>query len=167
MQAGTVRSLIYELVSSIEPFDTQEKEQIEFVKCWIASGVEIFRIEKPATPETHLVAYAVLVDLEKNKILLTDHKKAERWLPPGGHVDLGEHPKEAVIREIQEELGIEAHFLFEEPLFLTVTQTTGKTFGHTDVSLWYVLQRSSSDRFLYDESEFNTVEWFDIQDLSL
>lgn|GEM_PF-6423224 len=34
-----------------------------------------------------------------------DHKKGELWLPPSGHVDPGEDPKEAVRREAKEELG--------------------------------------------------------------
>ncbi|MDB6081311.1 MAG: hypothetical protein JWO53_583 [Chlamydiia bacterium] len=161
----TLRSLIYELVSSIELFDRREQEQIEFVKHWIASGAELFRIKKPATPETHLVAYTVLVDIEKNCILLTDHKKAQRWVPPGGHVDPGEYPKDTVKRELREELGIEANFLFEEPLFLTVTSTTGKTSGHKDVSLWYVLRGSSDAVFEYDTSEFHDVKWVDMQNL--
>lgn len=32
-----------------------------------------------------------------------------RWQLPGGRVEFGEHPEQAVIREIQEELGILVH----------------------------------------------------------
>jgi len=41
------------------------------------------------------------------KILLQDHVKLERFTIPGGKVDLGEDKQEALLRELQEELGIE------------------------------------------------------------
>lgn len=96
---------------------------------------------------------------------MVDHKKAELWLPPGGHVEPGEHPKETVIRESKEELGIEAEFLFEEPLFLTVTNTVGNVIQHTDVSLWYVLKADFNDRLTYEENEFNQIQWFGIDEI--
>ena len=115
---------------------------------------------EPATPETHLVSYFILVDQEQNKVLLTDHKKSGLWLPAGGHVELNEHPKETVKREILEELGIQADFLSHDPLFLTVTKTVGETAGHTDVSFWYVLRGNASDALSYDKEEFHQIRWF-------
>jgi 8-oxo-dGTP diphosphatase len=163
-QKEDIRSIISQIVSSIEPFDTIEEEQIGFVLKWIASGDEIFRISKPADPDIHLVSYFALLSPEENKILLVDHKKANLWLPPGGHIEPGEHPKEAVKREIQEELGIEATFLIDPPLFLTISRTTEDSHfsSHTDVSLWYVLKGSSDWHLDFDKEEFNEIKWFDL-----
>lgn len=47
VRAEIIRREIAELISSIIPFYQQEKEHIDFVRNWIASGVEIFRIAKP------------------------------------------------------------------------------------------------------------------------
>jgi 8-oxo-dGTP diphosphatase len=33
----------------------------------------------------------------------------ERWTLPGGGIDFGEHPRDAVVREVYEETGLEAH----------------------------------------------------------
>lgn len=156
---------IYQMIDKIEPFDEIEAMQIAFVLTWLNTGVEIFRIEKPATPDIHLVSYFVLLDEINQKILLVDHKKAELWLPSGGHVELNEHPKETVKREIIEELGIQADFLYVEPFFLTVTKTVGLTAGHTDVSLWYILKGNSEKNLEYDQEEFNGVAWFDMQEI--
>lgn len=154
-----MRSIIRTSISSIKPFDRVEQEHLDFVLRWIDSGVEICRLAKPATPETHLVAYFVLLSSDQ-KILLVDHKKAELWLPPGGHVEPGEHPRDAVIREMREELGVDADFLCDDPMFLTVTKTVGNTPGHTDVSLWYVLRGDSSIHIKYDTGEFHQIRWF-------
>ncbi len=165
MSTVNIRSAIQQIVSAIRSLDRLEDQHIRFVLDWIESGNEIFRIEKPATPDTHLVSYFVVVDQNTNQILLTDHKKSELWLPPGGHVEINEHPIETVKREAKEELGIEAEFLFDEPIFLTVTKTVGQTSGHTDVSLWYVLKGNSYNPIDYEKEEFKGVHWFSFDEL--
>lgn len=58
---------------------------------------------------TMLVAAAVLV--EENRVLLSQRKAgthlAGAWEFPGGKVRPGEDPKDALVRELDEELGIE------------------------------------------------------------
>lgn len=165
MSKENLRKKIQCLISSMKPLDSIEKEHIHFALNWIESGNEIFRIEKPATPDTHLVSYFVIASPEMNRILLVDHKKAELWLPPGGHVDPGEDPKETVKREAKEELGIDAEFLFDEPLLLTITKTVGNVARHTDVSLWYLLKGDPSQVLDYDRNEFHQIRWFGIDEI--
>lgn len=160
-----MKNQIKRLIQSIKPFDTLEAEHISNTIEWIESGVEIFRIEKPAIPPKHLVSYFVLIDPEKRKIMLVDHIKAELWLPAGGHVEKNEHPNITVEREIQEELNIPAEFIDTNPFFITQTVTVGKTAGHTDVSFWYVLKADSTKEIFYDPGEFNGYQWFDYEEI--
>jgi ADP-ribose pyrophosphatase YjhB (NUDIX family) len=46
--------------------------------------------------------------VHKNKVLLRFHDKYKFWASVGGHVELHEDPNEAVIREIKEEVGLDA-----------------------------------------------------------
>ena len=153
-----MRQTIYNEIQAIVPLDNLEIQHQTEVLTWIASGAELCRKEKPATPPKHLVSYFVLVDDEH--ILLVNHKKAQLWLPTGGHVEVNEHPQTTVIREAKEELNITANFLFDYPLFLTSTQTVGTTTRHTDVSLWYVLKSNKSEDFVFDKDEFESIHWF-------
>jgi 8-oxo-dGTP diphosphatase len=165
MQDEALRNTILQDTLKIEPWDELEKKHVAFVRDWIVSGAELFRIAKPATPNTHLVSYFVILDPITQSILLVDHKKAGLWLPAGGHVEAGERPKETVRREIQEELGIEADFLFEDPFFVTVTKTVGLTAGHTDVTFWYVLKGDSNLSIEFDKEEFHRISWFKKEEL--
>lgn len=165
MRAVDIRSSIHHLVSLIRPLDSLEQEHIDFVLRWIESGSELFRIEQPATPDIHLVSYFVVASSSMDHFLLVDHKKAKLWLPPGGHVEPDEHPKETVRREAKEELGIEADFLFDEPIFLTVRKTAGTVSSHTDVSLWYVLKGNTQISLDYDPDEFHQIRWFEVDEI--
>ena len=51
-----------------------------------------------------LCAFAVVFD-EQSRILLCRRKKDGNWNLPGGHVDHGESPWCAVLRELREEVG--------------------------------------------------------------
>lgn len=153
-----MRGAIRAEVSSIEPFDELERAHRDETLAWIDSGVELCRLHKPATPPKHLVSYFALVD--RDHVLLVDHKKAQLWLPTGGHVEPGEHPRTTVIRELAEELGLELDEVPQAPLMLTVAETVGTTAGHTDVSLWYVLNGDRHAALKFDTEEFYSVRWF-------
>ena len=154
-----MRSTIRAEVALIEPIDGMEREHIADTLAWIDSGVELCRLEKPATPPKHLVSYFALIDGEH--VLLVDHKHAQLWLPSGGHVESGEHPRATVARELREELGIELkQQLLGPPLMLTCSLTVGTTAGHTDVSLWYVVNADRRRPIQFDTEESNSVRWF-------
>lgn len=160
-----VREQIKALVNGIEPLDQIEAAHIATALAWINDGAPLFRTQKPAKPPQHLVAYFVVLDVANRQLLLTDHKDAGLWLPSGGHVEPGEHPHDTVVREAREELGIVADFVWPAPIFLTVTQTQGRSAGHTDVSLWYVLHGNEKVQFAPDSGEFHGVAWFALDDL--
>ena len=158
-----MRSLIKQEITAINPLDNLEKKTISSVIDWIDSGAEICRIEKPAVPPKHLVAYFPVIDGEY--ILLVDHINAERWLPTGGHVEPKEHPRETAIRECYEELNIQGEFLLDVPIFLTSTETVGKTSGHIDVSIWYALKGDRTLALEIDRTEFHEAKWFHVNEL--
>ena len=153
-----MRQQIRHELSSIAPFDALERDDISNCLAWVDSGVALCRVAKPATPPIHLVAYFAVVD--DGHVLLVDHRNAQLWLPTGGHVDPGEHPRVTVARELQEELGFAAPHAIAAPLFVTVTTTVGLTAGHTDVSLWYVVRASRQQQITFDAREFKGVRWF-------
>lgn len=160
-----VKNKILDLVACINNHDALEQQHINDIIAWIKSGKQIFRISKPDNPNKHLVSYFVMFDQAKEKILLVDHKKAELWLPPGGHVEVDENPTDTVTRECMEELSVTAEFWFKKPVFITQAVTVGKTASHTDVSLWYVIKGNSNIKYDYDREEFSNIKWFSLDDV--
>ncbi len=149
------------MISGLEPCDQLEAEHINNAINWIDTSHEIFRIKKPDTPPKHLVAYFVVYDHRADLLLLVHHTKAKAWLPAGGHVEPGENPQSAVLREAAEELNITAIFTNEfgpRPLFITVNDTKGED-SHTDVSLWFIIEGDSRARLDYDSREIRDYRW--------
>jgi 8-oxo-dGTP pyrophosphatase MutT (NUDIX family) len=153
-----MRARIRKMVAGIAPLDGQEAGEKARVLAWIDSGAPLCRVAKPAAPPMHLVSYFLLADA--GHVLLVDHVNAGLWLPTGGHVEPGEDPAETVRRECREELGQEAIFADPAPLFVTVTATVGRTAGHVDVSLWFLLRGDRRRRLDFDRGEFHAVRWF-------
>jgi 8-oxo-dGTP pyrophosphatase MutT (NUDIX family) len=56
--------------------------------------------------------------IAKERVLLIYHRKLQKWLPAGGHVDPNELPSEAAIREAFEETGMEVELLSDEHLWV-------------------------------------------------
>ena len=56
--------------------------------------------------------------IEEDKTLLLYHPKHKKWLPPGGHLELGETPPEGAKREVREETGLEISFIRQENIWI-------------------------------------------------
>jgi len=61
------------------------------------------------------VATAIIA--HEDRVVLLLHRKLNRWLPPGGHIDAPELPEQAAIREAFEETGLVTELIAEcEPV---------------------------------------------------
>lgn len=160
-----MREAIRAELSAVVPFDDVERAHLQDALAWLDSGAELCRTAKPATPPKHLVSYFAVIDAQH--ILLVDHRDAGLWLPSGGHVEPGEHPRATVERELREELGFAAEHAIDAPLMVTCSTTVGVSAGHTDVSLWYVVRRDRDRALDVDQGEFRAARWFPFADVPL
>jgi 8-oxo-dGTP pyrophosphatase MutT (NUDIX family) len=65
-------------------------------------------------PEKIDFTVAIFV-VHDGKVLLIHHRKLDKWLPLGGHVELDEDPEQAALREAKEESGLDVELLGERP----------------------------------------------------
>jgi 8-oxo-dGTP pyrophosphatase MutT (NUDIX family) len=54
----------------------------------------------------HITASAFVIHLPTGRILLHHHRRLDKWLQLGGHLEPGESPVQAALREAEEESGL-------------------------------------------------------------
>ena len=99
-------------------------------------------------------AGGIVYELERDRVkyLLVGPKKdvADEWLLPKGHIEDGETPSEAALREVREETGIVARIL--GLIGSTQFTTEGKNV-HVE---YYLMQMLSKGK----PSEIRRLDWF-------
>ena len=53
--------------------------------------------------------------VHEGRVLVIHHRKLEKWLPLGGHIERDEDPEMAAIREAREESGLDVELIGERP----------------------------------------------------
>jgi 8-oxo-dGTP pyrophosphatase MutT (NUDIX family) len=90
----------------------------------------------------HLTGSAVLVG--PRGTVLHRHKRLHRWMQPGGHIDPGEGPWDAALRESEEETGLRLRHPDGGPRLLHV-DVHDAAEGHTHLDLRYLLLAPDED----------------------
>ena len=119
----------------------------------------------------HFCASAYIVNPENKKVLLVKHKKYNKWLQPGGHIEDNETPEEAAVREVYEETGIKStlvgeHFPREDDLIRPLgIQYNRKDNGDRMVDIIYVGKPNNPEEPLKVSDESNDIGWFSRREL--
>lgn len=107
---------------------------------------------------THVTGSAIVTD-GAGRILLHRHKRLGIWLQPGGHLDAGEDPATAAVRETAEETGLVAAHPPDGPRLIHVDVHEGPR-GHVHLDLRYLLVADGAATFAPDAGESQDVAWF-------
>ena len=96
-------------------------------------------------------------------VVLLEHKRLGIWLQPGGHVDPGETPWDAALRETREETGLAVSFADSlgsdgMPALVHVDVHAGGR-GHTHLDLRYLIDGGTADPDP-PEGESQQIDWF-------
>ena len=100
-------------------------------------------------PKKESISAVFLIALDGSKILAIKNERG--WNIPGGHIEQGETPEEALIREVKEEAG--ASFSDAKPLAIIESDDQDKYKGK--VMLVYVTNKFKLGQFTPSEDAFD------------
>lgn len=132
--------------------------------------------------ESHYTATGFVLNKAGDRILFIFHKKLQIWLPPGGHIDDGELPHEAVVREVFEETGVRAEIVdpigdlglgvngpeiqIPTPLAIFHEQIPahGDKLAHLHYDFLYHM-RALDENLVHAEREIEAAHWFTLDEI--
>ena len=91
---------------------------------------------------THVTASGIVVG--RRGTVLHRHKRLGIWMQPGGHIDAGESPDEAALREATEELGLAVEHPATGPMLIHL-DVHRAAHAHTHLDLRYLLLGAPAD----------------------
>jgi 8-oxo-dGTP pyrophosphatase MutT (NUDIX family) len=120
------------------------------------------------------------------RILLIHHRKLDKWLPLGGHIELDEDPEQAALREAKEESGLDVELLGERaptteagtralitPRFLDIHRIS-ETHEHIGMIYWARPKRQPTpdpsqegNRLALAEEEHHDIRWCSVAELDM
>ena len=111
--------------------------------------------------------------VQDRRTLLLWHNKIQAWLPPGGHIEEGELPEEAALREVLEETGLEVEFVgagegklgdvtvLRQPVCILL-ETIRPSHQHIDLIYF---ARVSGGNLLIDPQAASDFRWCNLDEL--
>jgi len=115
----------------------------------------------------HITASAWVMDNELKNVLLTHHKKLDKWLQLGGHVDGKSDVLKEAIREVNEESGLislelKSDGIFDLDVHLIPSHKNESEHFHYDVRFLFISDEPSKIS-ISDES--NDLKWISIKQI--
>lgn len=125
--------------------------------------------------EKHFTTTVYIIN--EKRVLLHFHAKLQKWLPPGGHLELNETPTESARREVMEETGLEIEFVPQENIWIDRWNARSlerpylcllenipahkNVSAHQHIDLIYVARPTSPI-----ENAHESCHWFSVDELS-
>jgi 8-oxo-dGTP pyrophosphatase MutT (NUDIX family) len=115
----------------------------------------------------HFTASSWLVDRTGARVLLTHHRKLDRWLQLGGHADGDRDLARVALREAEEESGLDG--LSVESRIFDLDRhwipERGEVPGHWHYDVRYIVHAGESEQYVISD-ESHDVAWRDITGIS-
>lgn len=107
--------------------------------------------------------------VRSGQVLLIHHRKLDKWLPLGGHIELDEDPEVAALREAREECGFEVELIGDRPpttgpgtraliapRFLDIHRISET---HEHIGMIYWARPKKAGKAVCAEAEHHAIRW--------
>ena len=141
-----------------------ESTAVEHFRALLADAADPFVRERLGG---HFTASAWLVSADGRRVLLTHHRKLDRWLQLGGHADGDRDLPRVALKEAEEESGLRGLQL-EPALFDLDRHWIPEHKGvppHWHYDLRYIVRAGSDEGFVVSD-ESHALAWRDVRQLA-
>jgi len=156
--------LLQELERYVER-QPDERATVERIRALLESGSRCF--SRSCFEPGHLTASAWIVSREHRSVLLTHHRKLDRWLQLGGHADGETDLRTVALREAREESGIDHFQILPRDgagvildVDVHVIPAHGQEPQHEHHDIRFLLEASESVPIRRQHSESKAMAWF-------
>ena len=142
-----------------EPADAAESAHREAMLALLTNGDDAFS-RAHFTPG-HITASCYVID-DAQRLLLHHHRRLDRWLQMGGHVDAGEDSRVAALREGREESGLNDLALAHDGIFDLDVHAIPAGKGeppHLHFDVRYFAATRTPDAIAFDANESKDLAW--------
>ena len=112
----------------------------------------------------HLTGSAWIVDAPRRRVLLTHHRKLDKWLQPGGHADGDSDLLAVALREAREETGLARLTLVSSAVFDVDRHwipPRGDTPGHWHHDLRFLIEADAAEPLVISH-ESHDLAWVEL-----
>ncbi|HIE65359.1 MAG TPA: NUDIX domain-containing protein [Nitrospiria bacterium] len=158
------RNNIIQQLLSYEVTWKNESSMVKRLIDFILSNTECFERH---LKKGHVTGSAWVVNKGGTHVLLTHHKKLNKWLQLGGHADGDSDILRVALREVYEESGLEQAEALSGGIFdIDIHQIPrrGEEPGHYHYDIRYAIQATGSETYIVSD-ESHDLSWIDIRKL--
>ena len=156
-----LESLLDEL-RSYEPADDAEAHNVESVVSLLTRSAHPF--SRGQFDPGHVTASCYIVDPD-GRLLLHHHRRLERWLQMGGHVEADEITSAAALREGREESGL-PDLMLDGAILDVDVHAIPESKGdprHHHFDVRYIAHTAAPHSVTMDDEESNDLAWFTLE----
>jgi 8-oxo-dGTP pyrophosphatase MutT (NUDIX family) len=152
-------------VRAYAPFDERERSMRDRLAAFLEThGLTAF--ERTLEPG-HVTASAWIVDPERTHAVLLHHRKLDRWLQLGGHVDGDSDVRRSALREAREESGLRTLRMISDDIYdIDVHRIPARANEpeHDHFDLRFALEADPREPLRGNE-ESHAIRWIALHDL--
>ena len=116
----------------------------------------------------HFTGSAWVISPDKNKILMTHHKKLNMWLQLGGHADGETDLKSVALKEAKEESGLNYFSILSEEIFdldIHQIEPMNEEPEHLHYDVRFLLEADPNEQNIIISEESHDVKWIHLDDV--
>ncbi len=158
------RNHLLQLLQDYAARHPDEQPVVARIRDFVRAHADCF---ERSCPPGHVTGSAWLVSADGQRVLLTHHRKLERWLQPGGHADGDSRIERVALREAEEESGLPGLSLPEVSIFdvdVHRIPARGPEPAHDHLDIRFVVRAGADERYRVSE-ESHDLAWVPVAEL--